>query len=49
MFKVFKRLLLFISPFKRLSLTCKFVKWFYDFYKMPDKIAIEVYKANKGL
>jgi len=48
-FKVFKHLLLFIGPFKRLSLTCEFIKWFYDFYKIPNKTVIKVRKANKGL
>jgi len=49
MFKVFKHLLLSISLLKRLSLTCKFIKWFYDFYKILNKTLIKVRKTNKGL
>jgi len=49
MFKVFKYLLLFISPLKRLSLTYKFIKGSYNLYKVLNKIVIKVYKINKGL
>jgi len=49
MFKVFKRLLLFISLLKRLSFTYKFVKWSYNFRKVLNKTVIKVYKADKRL